>query len=39
LQSGFSPASTACFEVEGPWSLLSTRTARLIRFTEPPSDG
>ena len=35
LRAGFSPATTACFEIEGPWSTLSARTARLIRFEAP----
>ena len=33
---GFSPASTACFEIEGPWSEISARRARLIRFDRTP---
>lgn len=32
LQHGFTPATTARFDVEGPWSSLSARTARLSRF-------
>lgn len=32
LQAGFTPASIACFEIDGPWSLVSPRTARLLRF-------
>lgn len=36
LRSGFSPATTACFEIDGPWSTLSRRTATLKRFEPPP---
>jgi phosphohistidine phosphatase len=32
LQLGFSPATTARFNVEGPWSTLSPRTATLFQF-------
>ena len=32
LRSGFTPATTARFRVDGPWSELSARTARLERF-------
>ena len=35
LRQGFTPASTACFEVEGPWSAVSRRTLRLLRFERP----
>jgi len=35
LHRGFTPASTACFEVEGPWCLVSRRTLRLLRFERP----
>lgn len=35
LRAGFSPATTACFEIEGPWSTVSARTAQLIRFERP----
>jgi len=34
---GFSPATTACFDVEADWSLISPRTVRLFRFERPPS--
>jgi phosphohistidine phosphatase len=36
LGGGFSPASTACFEIEGPWSEISASRARLIRFDRAP---
>jgi phosphohistidine phosphatase len=36
LSSGFAPAATACFEIEGPWSHVSASTARLTRFERPP---
>ncbi len=32
LRAGFTPASTARFEVDGPWSAVSARTARFVRF-------
>ena len=32
LESGFTPASTARFDVEGAWSTLSPSTARLRQF-------
>ena len=32
LRSGFTPASTARFEIEGPWSTVSARSARFLRF-------
>lgn len=35
LRRGFTPATTACFEIEGPWSSVSRRTARLLRFERP----
>ena len=36
LRSGFAPATQACFEIEGPWSSISARTASLIRFEPAP---
>jgi phosphohistidine phosphatase len=36
LRAGFAPASMACFEVEGPWSRLSARSARLTHFERAP---
>lgn len=38
LPTGFAPATIACFEVEGPWSLLSSHSARLTRFETAPTD-
>jgi phosphohistidine phosphatase len=35
LRRGFTPATTACFEVAGPWSALSRRTARLLHLEGP----
>jgi len=35
LGGGFPPGTTACFEIEGPWSTVSARTARLLRFEAP----
>ncbi len=32
LRGGFTPATTAHFEIEGPWSTLAPRTAHLVRF-------
>lgn len=32
LREGFSPASTATFEIEGAWSTISARRARFLRF-------
>ena len=32
LRAGFSPATTARFEVEGPWSTVSPRSAHFVRF-------
>lgn len=32
LRAGFTPATTARFEVDGPWSTVSPRTARFLRF-------
>jgi phosphohistidine phosphatase len=32
LRVGFAPATLACFEVEGPWSLISPASARLTRL-------
>jgi phosphohistidine phosphatase len=36
IGAGFSPAAIACFEVEGSFSLVSRRSARLILFEHPP---
>jgi phosphohistidine phosphatase len=36
LRAGFAPAAIACFEFEGPWSLLSSASARLTRFERAP---
>lgn len=36
LRSGFAPADIACFETEGPWSLLSPDSARLTFFESAP---
>jgi phosphohistidine phosphatase SixA len=36
LRVGFAPATIACFEIEGPWSLLSASSARLTRFERAP---
>jgi phosphohistidine phosphatase len=36
LRAGFTPATIACFEIEGPWSLLSSSSARLTRFERSP---
>ena len=36
LRGGFAPASWACFDIDGPWSLLSSRTARLCSFERVP---
>lgn len=36
LRSGFSPADIACFEIEGPWSELSSGSARLTCFERAP---
>ncbi|MBJ20658.1 MAG: histidine phosphatase family protein [Deltaproteobacteria bacterium] len=36
LRAGFTPATTACFEVDGTWSGLCSGSARLIRFEPPP---
>ncbi len=33
LRAGFAPATTAHFEIDGTWSTISARTARLVRFT------
>ena len=38
LRAGFDPAAIACFEIEGPWSLLSSGSARLTRFERVPKD-
>ena len=35
LRSGFTPATTACFEIASSWSLASPRTARLMHFEGP----
>lgn len=32
LRAGFSPATTARFEIEGAWSAVAPRTARFLRF-------
>jgi len=37
LRAGFTPATIAIFTIEGGWSTLSSRTARLERFEPPPS--
>ena len=37
LRQGFAPATFACFAVEGPWSLTSRRSVRLMHY-EGPSD-
>ncbi len=37
LRAGFTPATIAVFEIEGGWSTVSARTARLVRFEPPPS--
>jgi phosphohistidine phosphatase len=36
IGAGFSPAAIAGFEVDGPFSLVSRRSARLILFARPP---
>lgn len=36
LRAGFTPATIACFEIEGTWSTVSAQTARLLRFEPPP---
>ena len=38
LRAGFAPAAIACFEIEGPWSMLSSASARLTRFERAPKD-
>ena len=38
LRAGFAPAAIACFEIEGPWSLLSPSSARLTRFERAPKE-
>ena len=35
LREGFSPATTARFEITSPWSTLSSRTSRLQSFERP----
>jgi phosphohistidine phosphatase len=35
VRAGFTPATTACFEVDGAWSLVSRRTVRLLSFEGP----
>jgi phosphohistidine phosphatase len=35
LRRGFTPATIACFEIDGRWSTVSARTARLLRFELP----
>ena len=37
LRAGFTPATIALFTVEGGWSSVSSRTARLEHFESPPS--
>ena len=32
IGEGFSPASAACFAIDGPWSTVSSRTASLRHF-------
>ena len=32
LRAGFTPATTARFEIDGPWSTVSPRSARFLRF-------
>ena len=36
LRAGFAPAAIACFEVEGPWAMLSSASACLTRFERAP---
>jgi phosphohistidine phosphatase len=36
LRGGFSPATIAVFEVDGPWPELSPESVRLLRFDRPP---
>jgi phosphohistidine phosphatase SixA len=38
LRAGFAPAAIACFEIEGPWSMISSASARLTRFERAPTD-
>jgi phosphohistidine phosphatase len=38
LRAGFAPATIACFEISGQWSLLSSGSARLTRFERAPTD-
>jgi len=38
LRAGFAPAAIACFEIDGPWSLLSSSSARLTRFERAPKE-
>jgi phosphohistidine phosphatase len=35
LRKGFSPATFACFGVQGPWSQISRRTVRLLHLERP----
>jgi len=37
MRSGFTPASIACFEIEGDWSSLSATSASWLRFERGPS--
>lgn len=36
LGAGFTPATTAAFEIDGAWSQVAPRTARLLRFDPGP---
>ena len=38
LREGFSPATVAIFDVEGPWDALSPETTQLLRFDRPRRD-
>ena len=38
LRAGFAPATIACFEISGQWSLLSSASAQLTRFERAPTD-
>jgi len=37
LRTGFGPATIACFEIEGPWSGVSSGSARLTRLEKASS--
>lgn len=37
LRAGFAPATTACFEIAGPWSEVSSGSARLTRLDRTPA--